>query len=79
VFTSTGKKTISVTMITRGSGLSGPNQFSAIGANAMIGIVLAPMPSGMIVVRANAQRAVPRPASVPRLTPTRGRRVLRHR
>src|SRR6476620_5552238 len=57
VLTITGKKTITATIVTRGRRLSGPNQLRVIGANAMIGIVLAPMAIGSRTSRALAQRA----------------------
>src|SRR5690348_18417958 len=58
VLTMTGKNTITATIVIRGSRLSGPNQFSVIGANAMIGIVLAPIATGSRTSRAGTQRAV---------------------
>jgi len=70
VFAMTGKKTMSATMIKRGMTLSGPNQLRVIGANAMIGTVLAAIAIGSSVSRAACQRAVARPASVPRTSPT---------
>ena len=70
VLTMIGKKTITATIVIRGRRLSGPNQLSVIGANAMIGIVLAPIATGSRTSRALAQRAVANPAAVPRATPT---------
>src|SRR4051794_29213714 len=70
VLTRTGKKTITATIVTRGSRLSGPNQLRVIGAKAMIGIALAPMATGSNRSRAVAQRAVARPQTVPSATPT---------
>ena len=70
VLTMTGNITIRATIVMRGSRLSGPNQFSVIGANAMIGMVLAPIATGRRTSRALAQRAVAKPASVPSATPT---------
>ena len=69
VLTMTGKKTITATIVIRGRRLSGPNQFSVIGAKAMIGIVLAPMATGSSISRALAQRAVAKPHAVPSVTP----------
>src|SRR5437879_5127525 len=56
VLTMTGKKTMTATMVIRGSMLSTPNQLIVIGAKAMIGTVLAPTAIGMSVSRAVAQR-----------------------
>ena len=70
VLTMIGNITISATIVMRGRRLSGPNQLSVIGANAMIGIVLAPIATGSRTSRALAQRAVAKPAAVPSATPT---------
>src|SRR6478609_8540946 len=52
VLTIMGKKTMTATIVRRGRRLSGPNQFSVIGANAMIGMALAPIPIGSRISRA---------------------------
>ena len=74
MLTITGKKTIAATIIVRGRRLTGPNQLIVIGANAMIGTVLAPIATGRRVSR--AVRSAPQggrrrtPATRPMAKPT---------
>src|SRR5919106_1917077 len=56
--TMTGKYTSTAAIIILLNGLSAPNQLFMSGANAMIGIAPAAMPSGISVSLAVAQRAV---------------------
>src|SRR6185503_14560937 len=65
-----GKKVISPTIVTRGSGLSNPNQLIMIGASAMIGTALIAVPNGTSVARAIIQREAANPARVPSVTPS---------
>ena len=65
----TGKKTITVTIAMRDTGLSELNQLLVIGAKAMIGIEFAAIAIGRRASRAVSQRDVARATTVPRATP----------